>query len=255
MVIIQKKARIAQLTFIPFMFCLFWYLLTLLKIVNPLFIPSPGAVANTFFKLILSVEMWANTGATSLRMLVGFFIASLIAIPIGVFLGRYRSAYLFCEFFIDFTRSIPATSLFPLFLLILGVGNESKIAMVAFSCFFVILINSIYGVWNSPKTRILIAKTFRASQLQMLLKIILWDALPDIFAGLRNALSIALILAVVSEMFVGTNSGLGFLIFNAKISYDTGKMYAIIIFLGILGYATNRFLLFFENRVIPWARA
>jgi ABC-type nitrate/sulfonate/bicarbonate transport system permease component len=139
-------------------------------------------------------------------------------------------------------------------MLVFGVGDASKIAIVAFSCFFVVLINSIYGVWNAPKTRILMARTFRANQFQIFGKIVFFDALPQIFAGLRNALSIALILTVVTEMFIGTKSGLGFLIFNAKIAYDTPTMYAIIILLGILGYTMNMGLLFIEKRLIHWSR-
>jgi len=205
-------------------------------------------------RLFSSGEIWDNLGATFFRMMAGFLLASIIGIPLGIVLGHFRKAYVFSEFFIDFTRSIPATALFPLFMLILGVGDKSKIAIVCFSCLFVILINSIYGVWNSPKDRVLMAKTFRATNTQIFSKIILFDALPQIFAGLRNALSIALILAVVTEMFIGTNRGLGFIIYNSKIAYDTPTMYAVIILTGILGYSANRCLLWVERRTIHWSR-
>lgn len=239
---------------VPIVFCFVWYLITRTGLINRLFIPSPTEVGSSLLRLFSSGEIWDNLGATFFRMMAGFLLASIIGIPLGIVLGHFRKAYVFSEFFIDFTRSIPATALFPLFMLILGVGDKSKIAIVCFSCLFVILINSIYGVWNSPKDRVLMARTFRATNTQIFSKIILFDALPQIFAGLRNALSIALILAVVTEMFVGTNRGLGFIIYNSKIAYDTPTMYAVIILTGILGYSTNRCLLLAEKRTIHWSR-
>lgn len=239
---------------LPVVLVLLWHGVYVANWANPLFVPAPHAVFKALITVIRTGELFHHALDTLLRMLAGFGIATAIGIPIGLILGRFRRAYVFSEFMIDFTRSIPATAVFPLFMLVFGVGSQSKIAIIAFSCFFVILINSIYGVWNAPRTRILMGRTFRASQLQIFTKIILFDALPQIFAGLRNAVSIAFILAIVTEMFIGTNSGLGFLIFNAKISYDTPKMYAVIIILGVLGYSVNKCLLLIENRSIHWSR-
>jgi len=192
--------------------------------------------------------------STLWRMLAGFLLAAVAAIPLGVMLGYMRHAYSFSEFLIDFARSVPATALYPLFMLAFGIGNKSKIAIVAFACFFVILINSIYGVWNAPKTRVTMARTLRATWLQTFSKIVLFDALPQIFAGLRNGLSIALIMAVVAEMFIGTNTGLGFLIVNCKLAYDIPTMYAVIIILGAIGYLSSRGLLLIEKKTIHWSR-
>jgi len=245
---------LVRATALPIVLVLVWLALSASGAVNRLFIPLPQDVASALGKLFWTGAIWGDLWATVYRMLAGFLIASVAGILCGIVLGHFRPAYLFSELLIDFTRSIPATALFPLFLLFFGVGDRSKIAIVVFPCFFVVLINAIYGVWNAPKTRILMAKSFRASQLQIVSKIIFYDALPQIFAGLRNALSVALILAVVAEMFVGTKNGLGFLIYNAKIAYDTPQMYAVILLLGVLGYTANRGLLWFERRTLHWVR-
>jgi ABC-type nitrate/sulfonate/bicarbonate transport system permease component len=238
----------------PGIFIMIWFFLTENQIVDKLFIPCPTTVFKTAKDLLMDSQFWINMGNTLWRMMAGFFLAAIAAIPIGITLGSMNHLYAYSEFLLDFTRSIPATALYPLFLLSLGIGDKSKIAIVVFACFFVILINSIYGVWNAPKTRVVMAQTFRASRLQIFSKIILLDALPEIFAGLRNALSIALIMTVVAEMFIGTNSGLGFLIMNAKMAYNTAAMYAVIIILGALGYISSRLLLGIEKKIIHWSR-
>jgi len=247
----SKAARIFAL---PVCLVLAWHAFSLAGWVDKLFLPGPGEVLAALLNLFSTSEIWPHLWATLMRMFSGFFVALVIAVPAGIVLGHIKKVYLYCEFLIDFARSIPATAIFPLFMIIFGVGDEAKIAIVAFSCGFVILINTIYGVWNAPKTRIVMAKTLRASGSQILTKIVFFDALPDIFAGLRNAVSIALILTVVCEMFIGTNSGLGFLVFNAKTSYDTPKLYAVIGLLGGIGYFINKGLLRVEGKVIPWSR-
>lgn len=250
----QLARRTLRALVVPVGLCLIWFLVAVTGLVDRLFVPSPVGVLETGFRLLGTGEFWDSLLATVFRMIAGFLLAAGIGIPLGIVLGHFRTAYRFSEFFIDFARSIPATALFPLFMLVFGIGDKSKIAIIAFACLFVILINSIYGVWNAPKTRILMARTLRASQVQMFSKIILFDALPQIFAGLRNALAIALIMAVVTEMFIGTSSGLGFLVMNAKIAYDTPTMYAVIIMLGALGYLASQCLLLVERRAIHWSR-
>jgi NitT/TauT family transport system permease protein len=239
----------------PIALCLLWFVISVSDLVDPLFVPGPYSVFRAGVQMLCDSKFWGGMVTTLWRMLAGFGLAGIAAIPLGIMLGYMRHAYSYSEFIIDFLRSVPATALYPLFMLVFGIGDKSKIAIVAFACFFVILINSIYGVWNAPKTRVIMAKTFRATRCQIFSKIVLFDALPNIFAGLRNALSIALIMAVVAEMFIGTRSGLGFIIMNSKLAYDTPTMYAVIIVLGAIGYLSSRGLLLIERKVIHWSRA
>ena len=239
---------------IPTILIFLWGFISRLDIIDPLFLPPPFEVFIATIKIIGEVPFWEGLASTIGRTWAGFGLAAMGAIPIGITLGYIRRAYVYSEFLIDFARSLPATALYPLFMLLFGIGNGSKIAIITFACFFVILINAIYGVWNAPKTRVLMAKTYRATSWQIFSKIIIFNALPHIFAGLRNALSIALIMAVVAEMFIGTNSGLGFLIINAKLAYDTPVMYSVIIILGGVGYLSSRAILFVEKKTLHWSR-
>lgn len=239
---------------IPLIFLAIWSVVTLLQIVEGVFLPSPKEVFVEMYHLVVQGEILSDFFATMKRTVIAFLISVSIGIPMGLLLGYFRRAYSLSEFMLDFLRSIPATAIFPLFLMLFSVGDGSKIAMAAFSSVFVIIINTIYGVWNVPDTRILMARTLRATHIQVLVKIVSYDALPSIFSGLRNALSITLILTVVSEMFIGTSRGLGFAIYNAKIAYDTPTMYAVILLLGIIGFLLNKILLVMENIALPWIK-
>ena len=132
-------------------------------------------------------------------------IAAVIAIPLGIFLGASERLYRSVEFVIDFFRSTPASAMFPLFLVLFGVGDETKISVAAFGAALVILFNVAYGVMNARKTRLLAAKVMGASRLRVLIDVMLLESLPQTFVGLRNGVSLALVIVVVAEMFIGSH--------------------------------------------------
>jgi len=173
-------------------------------------------------------------------MFSGYFFAILLGIPLGIMVGYWEKAYNSLEFVIEFFRGFPATSLFPLFMLAFGIGDGAKIAIVIFSCSLVITINTLYGVRNSSKTRQMVAETMKANKAYIFARVILPDALPYITAGLRTALSLTLIIVVILEMFIGTDRGLGHLIYSAHMTYQIPEMYAMIIITGLIGYGLNK---------------
>ena len=128
----------------------------------------------------------------------------MIAIPLGIVLGSSERLYRSLEFVIDFFRSTPASAMFPLFLVLFGVGDETKISVAAFGAALVILFNVAYGVMNARKTRLLAAKVMGASRLRVLIDVMLLESLPQTFVGLRNGVSLALVIIVVAEMFIGS---------------------------------------------------
>lgn len=149
--------------------------------------------------------------------------------------------YRHIKFLLDFIRSIPAATLFPLFILVFGIGDVSKIAVVFYGSVFIIMMAAIYGGRDHPDRlrRIAAMRSFRASRIAIYRWVIIPDALGNILAGLRIAASVALILVVMTEMFLGGNEGLGKRIYDAYLAYDTPSMYANLVVLGILGYAIN----------------
>jgi sulfonate transport system permease protein len=222
------------------------------NIVDPVLLPSPATAAKA---------LWAGMGGalgfdfiqTVRRTVASIAIASVIAIPLGIFLGSSERLYRSVEFIIDFFRSTPASAMFPLFLVLFGVGDKTKVSVAAFGATLVILFNVAYGVMNARKTRLLAAKVMGASRFQVLSGVMLLESLPQTFVGLRNGVSLALVVIVVAEMFIGSQDGLGHSVFEAQQLFDMPRMYAAIFAAGALGYGLNLMFLLIERRFVHWA--
>ncbi|MBL7160578.1 MAG: ABC transporter permease [Candidatus Aenigmarchaeota archaeon] len=245
--------KILYSALIPVLIIVGWYFASFFSIINPLFLPSPDAVFIRLGEMLLSGEIIPDALATLGRMFVGFAISILVGLPIGLVMGYYRRVYYSLEFVVDFFRSIPATALFPLFLLFFGIGDEAKVAVVVFACSLIIIVNTMYGVRHSQEGRILAARTMRAGKMDMFMKVIFPGALPEIFTGLRIAASFSLVLVVVTEMFIGTSMGLGRIIIDAQLVYRIPEMYAAIVLAGVIGYLINLGVQQVERRVVHWA--
>ena len=237
----------------PVVLIMIWLGLWLSELVSPLFVPSPLLVLKSLMTLLISGQIFPDLFATLSRMITGYLLAAILGIPLGVVIGYSKRLYRSTEVVVDFFRSIPATAMFPLFLLFFGVGDTAKVLIVAFSCALIILVNTTYGVKNSNPTRIMVAKTVGANKAQILYKVILPDASPHIFSGLRISLSMALILVIVTEMFIGTTLGLGKRIYDAQLTYRIPEMYSSIILVGTLGYLSNKIFMIFENLTVHWS--
>jgi acyl-CoA synthetase (AMP-forming)/AMP-acid ligase II/ABC-type nitrate/sulfonate/bicarbonate transport system permease component len=237
----------------PLVLLAVWFLVTITKIVDPFFLPSPVTVGKQLGILLSTVSTYEHILKTFYRMMAGYFIAVGIGVPLGIVLGYWEKVYDSVEFIIDFFRSFPATAMFPLFMLAFGLGDGSKIALVVFGCALLILVNTTYGVHGGSRTRKMVAETMKASEAYIMTKVVLPEALPQIAAGLRLALSLSLIIVVVLEMFIGTKRGLGFLIYNAHMTYQIADMYAFIVLAGLIGYFINQGFVKLEDKVIHWA--
>jgi NitT/TauT family transport system permease protein len=185
-------------------------------------------------------------------MLTGFCISAFIGIILGLLMGYSTNIYDIFEFLVDFFRSIPGLALFPLFMLVLGIGDKARIGVVVFACSLVVLINTMYGVLNAKKIRIRAAKIMGADKITLFRKVIFWEALPSISSGLRISLSMALLITIVTEMFIGTKYGLGQRIFNSHLVYRIPDMYSSIILTGFLGYGLNKVYMYFERKIVHW---
>jgi len=247
------KQRLLFTAFAILVILSIWHVLSFSGIINKLFLPSPVNVFDKLVNLFATGEVYPDIVATLYRTNVGFLIGSIIGILVGLVMGYYKRVYDSLEFIVDFFRSIPATALFPLFLLFFGIGDETKIAVVVFASSMIVIVNTMYGVRHRSEVRIRFAKTLNLEKISLFKKVILPDAMPHIFAGLRIAISISLILAVVTEMFIGTSVGLGRRIIDAELVYRIPEMYATIIVAGIIGYLLNWLILFVEKRKIHWS--
>lgn len=242
------------LTFLgPVVAVILWGMIVKLGLVDPFFVPHPVNTFSELLQLIGGGEITRDVLATAIRAVEAFAIAMLAGVPIGLFLGSNERLYRSVEFVIDFFRSTPATAIFPLFLLLFGVGDSSKVAAAAFGASMIVIFNTAYGVMHSKRARILAAKVMGASGWQIFRWVVFWESLPQTFVGLRNAISFSLLIIVVTEMFVGTNVGLGRRVIDSQIIYNISAMYAAIFATGALGYCLNYVLLLVEKRYVHWS--
>jgi acyl-CoA synthetase (AMP-forming)/AMP-acid ligase II/ABC-type nitrate/sulfonate/bicarbonate transport system permease component len=237
----------------PVVLVAIWFLVTVTKMVDVFFLPSPWTVGKHLGILLAKAETYEHIYKTFYRMMAGYTIAAGIGVPLGIALGYWEKIYESVEFIIDFFRSFPATAMFPLFMLAFGLGDASKIALVVFGCALLILVNTTYGVHGGSRTRKMVAETMKASEAYIMAKVVLPEALPQIAAGLRLALSLSLIIVVMLEMFIGTTRGLGYLIYNAHMTYQIPDMYAFIVLAGLIGYFINQGFAKVQEKVIHWA--
>ena len=230
-----------------------WYLAVWMRVVDPVLLPSPIDTFGAMWTGMKGGKLGSDFLVTVERTVYATLIASAVSIPLGIFLGASERLYRSVEFVIDFFRSTPASAMFPLFLVLFGVGDRTKISVAAFGAALVILFNVAYGVMNARKTRLLAAKAMGASRFRILTDVMLLESLPQTFVGLRNGVSLALVIVVVAEMFIGSTDGLGNRVFEAQQLFAMPDMYAAIFAAGALGYGLNLFFLTIERRFVHWA--
>ena len=230
-----------------------WDLVVRLGLIKAILLPSPSATIAALFTGLAGGPLLLDFGMTVWRTLQAFAIAAVIGMPLGVLLGSNEKAYRSVEFLIDFFRSTPSSALIPLFLLIFGVSDINKIAIAAFGAFLIVVFNSAYGVINARKQRVMAAKVMGASRWQVFKDVLIWESLQPSFVGLRSAVSMALVIVIVAEMFIGSDSGLGHRIIDAQQVLNVKSMYAAILAAGALGYALNILFLLAERRIVHWS--
>ncbi|OMQ16768.1 nitrate ABC transporter permease [Modestobacter sp. VKM Ac-2676] len=187
------------------------------------------------------------------RMIIGYALAVVAAVVIGVALGSSRALGRMADPVVQFLRAIPAPALLPAGILVLGIGSEMKVALIAFVCLWPVLLNTIDGVAGVDPSLRETARSFQIPWRDRLFRVVLPSAAPQIFAGARISLSLAVIMMVVSEMVASTN-GIGYFVLQSQRTYAITEMWAGIFLLAILGYVLNVLFLLVERRVLRWHR-
>jgi ABC-type nitrate/sulfonate/bicarbonate transport system permease component len=230
-----------------------WYAAVWFRVVDPVLLPSPTETFHAMYTGMAGGRLGFDFVKTVERTALATLIAAIIAIPLGIVLGASERLYRSVEFVVDFFRSTPASAMFPLFLVLFGVGDGTKVSVAAFGAMLVILFNVAYGVMNARKTRLLAAKVMGASRARVLTDVMLMESLPQTFVGLRNGVSLALVIVVVAEMFIGSTDGLGHRVFEAQQLFRMADMYAAIFAAGALGYGLNLLFLTVERTFVHWS--
>jgi len=230
-----------------------WELVISAKWIKPVLLPPPGETLAYLWGAVTSGAILPDLLPTLYRTLAAFGIAVLVGVPLGVLLGSSELAYRSVEFVIDFFRSTPSSALIPLFMLIFGITDINKIAIASFGAMLIVLFNSAYGVMNAKKTRVMAAQIMGVSRWHVFKDVMLMESLAQTFVGLRSAVSMALVIVIVAEMFIGSETGLGHRIIDAQQVFNVKDMYTAILVTGALGYLLNLAFLLVEKKLIHWS--
>jgi len=228
-----------------------WEVLADARFISPVFFPSPLRTASALQAMAARGDLWAPTSATCVRMLYGWAVASLLGAVVGAAIARSAAARAYLQPILEFLRPLPASAVIPPAILFLGLTSRMVVTVIAFGAIWPVLLGSYHGFRTVEPRLSEVAALLRIKSVPYLWKIALPSALPEIFAGVRVSLAIALILAIVTEMQAG-QSGLGFNILMAQRSFRSPELYAGILVLGILGLIANQLLLMAERRFLRW---
>jgi|SRR6266568_517568 len=223
-----------------------------LKLVSPAALAHPGEVVRALPKVLSTSGNLPDVWSTISRSALAFAISLPIGLVAGFLIFFGGGARQPAEFLLDFLRSIPATALVPVFLIIYGIGDTTKIAVGAFSSSLVICLSALAGLHGRSSTRLGVARTLGLTGLKRMVLLDLPEAAPQVFLGMRTGISLALILVVVSEMLIGSNRGLGKVIADMRYTDDTPRLYAALVVAGAIGFFYNAFVAFAERQLIHW---
>jgi NitT/TauT family transport system permease protein len=208
---------------------------------SPEFLPGPLATIEGLKEVVVKGTLWEDIKISLQRVVIGWGRGILIAVPLGLFIGRFRIVKWLCEPLINFFRFVPAIGFLTLFLMWFGVGEESKLVLITYASVFPIVINTIAGVSAIDPVKYQAAESLGASSFQSFLTVTIPGTIPSIFTGIRLGLSSAIVSIVGAEM-LAANSGLGYLIYTSRLYYRTDWIFVGIVTLGLLGFFADKLL-------------
>ena len=216
-------------------------------------VPGLIEIARTFAAEFWSGEIPYQAGISLARAFSGFGLAILCGIVLGLLMARVRWIESVFEPLFAFTYPVPKIALYPVFIFVFGLGSLSKVALIFFECLYPITVNTYYGIQSVERKQIWSARNMGATGAQVFWKVLLPAAGPSIFAGLRVALPISLIVVIITEM-IGESRGLGYYISYATASFEYAQAFAGVLTIAVIGFLFDRLLISLRNRIIFWER-
>ncbi|GKY90098.1 ABC transporter permease [Sinisalibacter aestuarii] len=234
-------------------FVAIWQILSVTGTLNPVTFPSPLEITIAFGELVTRGYFWDATRITLLETLLGFIIGAALGLVIGALTGTFRTfRTAFYPFVVAF-QNTPRVALAPIFLTWFGFGITSKVVMAAVICFFPVVINTVAGIAGVDENAKTLFRSLGASKAQTFFRLTLPGASAMAFAGIKTALTLALLGAIVGE-FVGASEGLGVLIKELNFQLEVAMGFAVVIFLAVIGLVLYGLIELLEKRLITWAR-
>lgn len=242
---------VSRTTIVLALLIAFWEIAPRVGILDKTFLPPFSDVINALADLAKSGQLTEHISASVGRALKGFVVAVVVAVPLGIVIGWYRPVAQLLNPVLELFRNTAALALLPVFALILGIGETSKVALVIYACVFPILLNTISGVRTVDPLLIKSARSLGLPSFRLFQKVILPAALPTIFTGIRLSAAASILVLVAAEM-VGAQSGLGYLIMASQLNFQIPQMYAGILTIALVGLIFNFVLVLIERRFSRW---
>lgn len=209
--------------------------------IDDFFLPSPISVVAALWEMTLDGTLAQSVGASLTRIFAGWLLGSVVSIPFGLLIGTFRPVRAVFDPFVHFFRFIPAIALVTLFIVWFGIGEASKILLIAYATGFIVLVNTASGIGAIPQDKIDAARCLGAGPWAVFMKVVLPASLPNIYVGMRLALASSFLVIVAAEM-LAAQSGLGYLIWNSRLYFRIDWMFGAILLLGGLGFLTDRLM-------------
>jgi ABC-type nitrate/sulfonate/bicarbonate transport system permease component len=246
----RGAARSLRLAAIPVALIVLWEIMARSGVL-PGYLVGPSTIFATAVEMVTSGELWTHLSVSLVRCYSGFALGASLGIAAGLVTAMSPALRSFCDPLVSLSYPVPKVAMLPILMVWLGLGDASKIAIIALSCFYPVYINAYQGALSVNPVLIWAARTFGANRVRIFLRVIVPAALPSIFAGLRVALGLAFILLFAAEM-VSANTGLGYLIVQAQLFQRFDIMFVAVATIGVFGFASDRLLLAIQRRVLAY---
>ena len=230
-----------------------WELYVQIREIAPIYLPAPSAIAKYLWRMIADGSLAFHLSVTLMRIFVGFAIAAVAGIGLGVLMGMSRLAARIADPWIAALYPLPKISLIPLLIIWLGTGELYKIVISAVTAFFPVVISTYAGIRQADRGLIKAAQDLGANTRQIQMKVVIPSAIPSIFAGLHLGMGVTIILVVAAEMIGGSGaSGMGYLLIHAGQVMETEKVFASLVVLAVVGALVIKTQEWIDRRVAPW---
>jgi NitT/TauT family transport system permease protein len=232
-------------------FLLLWELLPRYGPLDPVFVPPLSEVISAWWTLLTTGVLAEHTAASLQRSAIGFLLAVAIGVPLGLLLGWYERLADLLDPLLELFRNTAPLALLPVFVLILGLGETSKVSLILYACLWPILLNTVSGVRHVDPLLVKSARSLALGPRALFTKVILPAALPSVFTGIRLAAAFSILILIAAEL-VGAKAGLGYLINYSQSNFQIPNMYAGIVTISVIGVGLNMLLIRIERRLTGW---
>lgn len=233
------------------LFLIIWELLPRFKIINESFFPPFSKVIKQLGVLFVSGDLTTNIIISLERSLIGFLLGLAFAIPLGLIIGWFKKFEKFINPLIETFRNLSVLSILPVFVLIFGIGEVSRIAVIFWGVLWSVLLNTIAGVKSVDSLLIKGAQSMGISKIKLFSQVILPGSLPSIFTGIKLSATTSILVLIAAEM-IGANKGLGYAINFYQANFKIPEMYGIVLILAVLGVLINFVCRIIEKRAFRW---